>query len=817
VRLFRRVCIFVLSFIILSVSIPLIADTQTGRGHAEPSSSAKGVDMQVSIGYQGTVKEGRWFPVTFVLTNQTDRELAGELVVSVQSPWSSNRVEYAVKAQLPKETPIQLSLALPGVSLTKNNNSIRFYEGTRERGTEIKLGGGKAYLTNTLTPNNTIAIVSRDRDTLNFMPSLNQRGYSITTLPLESSALPEQALMLDALDILVLNDVASDQWGKAQVDAISNWVKGGGTLVLAGGAGYAKTAEAFAQLAPVTIQGTQAFTETTALSSYGGKPLTLAAPLTITSAVPNEGSEVLLQEAGVPLAVQKKIGHGQVIFVAFDPSLDPLASWSGSPIVWSKLLQQQLQILQQGFSSGVRVGGNSFWELQSVADMFPSIKMPHFSILLYLFLGYLLIVAPLLFFLLKRVDRREWAWWIIPTIAVISSIAIFMIGASDKSATLTHTVRSVELTGDGNGTMTGATSVFSPTGGAVKVRFGEALPLVPYSTYDGFGMTGVGDSDAAQTIYMGSGGTEIHWRDVPYWSTRKSYIDRMNVTDVGSLDALVETSGGDTSIEVTNKTLVDLTDVYVLWNTSVYQVGDLAVGASSKVMVSPMQQSSQVGYVDYGSQMFPYSNQRGKDSRERERRLVMGYMNEKLNNGNLVFSGKFMSGTNQPLIVGFTGSSEPAVEVNGKPVKSDTLTMWIQPIKLELVHGSKIGIPMGAVLPFLGASTMSERETRSDGWLGLAKGELEFEYNLPYIQKASYEKLLVEVASMPGQNLVSLMIWNEQESKWEQLTGVGPRWELQAEPFLIQGGTIKLKYVVDSETKTEATMPQIALEGTVKL
>jgi len=815
VRLFRRVIIFVLSCIILSVSIPLIADVQTGKVHAEAATGAKGIDMQVSIGYQGMVKEGRWFPATFVLTNQTNRELAGELVVSVQSPWSNNRVEYAVKAQLPKETPIQLSLALPGVSLTKNNNSIRFYEGTREKGTEIKLGKGKEYLTNTLTPNNTIAIVSRDRDTLNFMPTLNQRGYSITTLPIESSALPVQALMLDTLDILVLNDVASDQWGKAQVDAISSWVKGGGTLVLAGGAGYAKTAEAFAELAPVTIKGTQALATTAALSSYGGKPLTLTAPLTIASVEPNEGSEVLLQEAGVPLAVQKKIGHGQVIFVAFDPSLEPLASWSGSPIVWSKLLQQQLQILQQGFN-GMRMGSNSFWEMQSIADMFPSIKMPHFSTLLYLFLGYLLIVAPILFLVLKRLDRREWAWWIIPSIAVVSSIAIFMIGAADKSTTLTHTVRSVELTGDGNGTMVGATSVFSPTGGSVKVHYGEELSLVPYSTYDGFGMGGTGDNDAAQTIYMGSGGTEVHWRDVSYWSTRKAYIDRMNVSDVGSLDSKMETSGSDTAIEVTNNTHAALTDVYVLWNTSVYKVGDLGVGASGQVKVSPLQQSTQMGYIDYAGQMFPYSNRRGADSRERERRLVMGYMNEKLNNGNLVYSGNNISGANQPLIVGYTESKEPAVEVNGKPVKSDMLTLWVQPIKIELVHGSKVEIPMGTVLPFFGASTMPERDTRPDGWLGLVKGELEFEYSLPLIQQASYEKLTVEVGSLPGQNLASLMIWNEQGNKWEQLPGSVPRWELKAEPFILQGGTIKLKYVVNSESKVEATIPQIALEGTVK-
>ncbi|WJH34629.1 hypothetical protein N6H14_33565 [Paenibacillus sp. CC-CFT747] len=40
--------------------------------------------------------------------------------------------------------------------------------------------------------------------------------------------------MLDGLDMLVLNDVATDQWKPEQIEAIGSWVKRGGQLVLAG-------------------------------------------------------------------------------------------------------------------------------------------------------------------------------------------------------------------------------------------------------------------------------------------------------------------------------------------------------------------------------------------------------------------------------------------------------------------------------------------------------------------------------------------------------------------------------------------------------
>src|SRR5690606_19872311 len=47
---------------------------------------------------------------------------------------------------------------------------------------------------------------------------------------------------------------------------------------------------------------------------------------------------------------------------------------------------------------------------------------------------YMIVIVPLLYFILKRKDKREYAWGIIPLTAIIASVAIFGYGAKDRLA-----------------------------------------------------------------------------------------------------------------------------------------------------------------------------------------------------------------------------------------------------------------------------------------------------------------------------------------------------------------------------------------------
>ncbi|CAH1197724.1 hypothetical protein PAECIP111893_00914 [Paenibacillus plantiphilus] len=800
--------------IILSfVAMLTILQSLPGRTAVAAPADETGIEIQSSAGYQGEIKGQRWFPAHFTLTNRTGRELSGELVVSVLSSYNGSKSDYSVKAELPMDTPITLSLALPSSQLGKTGSLIRFFENSAESGRTVKLLGNN-YLSGTLSESNMIGIVARDPDTLNFMPMLNQKGYSIKTLPLQPEQLPEDSLQLNMLDVLLLNDVASDGLSEGQQEAITEWVSGGGTLILSGGAGYEKTAGPFQAIAPVTVQGTRTITSTDSLSSYvGGKKLVLQSPLTVSSATIGDGTAQLM-EGEVVLAAQRSMGLGKVLYVAFDPSLEPMASWGGSAGLWAKLMGKVLQNTQAGVVFNHN-GYSPYWELQSAVNMFPSINNPQFMMLLYLFLGYVFIVAPLLFVLLKRMDRREWAWWIIPTIAIISTVTIFFVGASDKNSTLAHTIRVMELNGKGEGTQFGASSVFIPTGGDVRMSFhtGQA-PLLYENADAGFsGPLGrdLSDDTSLQLVTRTDQGTEIRWNDVPYWSTRRTFLDQETVADTGQLEAAMENSDKGPILRVANKTNAGLSDVHLIWNGQVVKIGDLEIGKSGSALVPVTGAGGQQMYQDYGSQIFPYTSSSSQDTSQRERILLNVYLNSQMN------AGKF-GNTNRIVVVGFSKDTEPFFQVNGQEVKSNSVTLWAQKVDLNVLMGDQVSIMPGMIIPELKSTTIKMLDQRPNGTIIAAKGELVFSYMLPDIEDVVYDKLMIHSRSMNANpTSVKLSIWNEKQGKWAEMTGNGSSWELQsAQDYMSKDRTVLMRFDVLDDIQYEIAYPQIALEGKVK-
>ena len=93
--------------------------------------------------------------------------------------------------------------------------------------------------------------------------------------------------------------------------------------------------------------------------------------------------------------------------------------------------------MQQGYTNG----NNTYWSFQQIVDEFPSISPPNFGLLLVMFIIYMIVVAPVLYLVLRRVDKREWSWWLIPLISIICGAAIFFFGAENKRFMSTHSVQ----------------------------------------------------------------------------------------------------------------------------------------------------------------------------------------------------------------------------------------------------------------------------------------------------------------------------------------------------------------------------------------
>ena len=242
-------------------------------------------------------------------------DLKGEVVISVISPYGGMTTDYVVPVELPKETPVELTVSLPGTQLSKDNNKIRFFEGASAKGKEVAIIG-KAFLDSNGTADYTFGVLASDPDTLNFMPSLNVRGYQISVMPLTPEQLPDEASLLDYFDVLAINDVATSDWSEQQVAAITGWISKGGTLILSGGAGYSKTAKAFAAIAPVEPDGgTVSQPISPEMVNAGEAKSASAGDMTLSTGKLAAGATKLLG-GGTPIAAERKLGLGKVLYIA---------------------------------------------------------------------------------------------------------------------------------------------------------------------------------------------------------------------------------------------------------------------------------------------------------------------------------------------------------------------------------------------------------------------------------------------------------------------------------------------------------------------
>ncbi|MFX3635537.1 MAG: hypothetical protein ACE3L7_00475 [Candidatus Pristimantibacillus sp.] len=754
----------------------------------------QGIELQSSVGYQGQVKDGKWAPARLTLTNTTDKDLKGEVVVSVISSFGGNTTDYVTPVELPKGTAVELTVAIPGSQLNDKNNTVRFFKGSYKNGELIDIVKGNSYLESSMGEVYTIGVIARDPDTLNFMPSLNLKGYNLSVIPLTEDQLPEEAVLYDYFNAMVINDVATSDWSELKTNAIIDWVRKGGTLILSGGAGYGKTSQAFDAVAPVKNEGSTSLIPTKDLVSIGGTKFKSQQPITVSKGTIVEG-RTELSEGEFPLAVTRQVGLGNVVYVAFDPSLEPIASWSGSAPVYARLLQNTLIPLQPGISIN---SGNRYWNFERIVDEFPSIKPPNFSFLLWMFVIYMIIVAPVMYLILRKMDRREWTWWLVPTLSLITAVAIFYFGANDKRNLSTHTVQMVELSPTGGGVKSGAIGVFVPNGGTIKAEFDQNVHLMMYQNE---GNNGSLNLDSNNQVITNGDSTTALWDSVSYWSTRKAWFEGVALEDnSASFGISYKNVNNGMDITITNNTPSDLTHAAILMNGHTIRAGDLKKGENKTVTIplSTFNSVNNGGYYDYAQQLFSYSSNR-IDEFSRQRSLVEQYMN-----GNNGFTMQL------PLIVGFSMDHDASFTVNGNKVRADNLTMWIQKLGgMATEEDGRYSVPAGLVKPVITEKTMQRFETYGNGNMQFSKGELVMEFVLPNEKPVAYEHLKIVYNGNSNGSNVSWLIWNVSMGEWESTTTEYDN----AGHYVSASNRVRMKMVAAADA--DAMLPQITLEGAV--
>ena len=238
-------------------------------------------------------------------------------------------------------------------------------------------------------------------------------GAAPAIVPLTVADLPERAEGWGVLDRLVWQDIDSNQLSTEQFDALRHWIAAGGRLVIVGGSAGIGTLSAVPDdLLPFRPTATLDVDPSTLTTILGALPAG-AAELPAMAGARGPG-RVLASSGDRVIAAELAYGSGRVTLLGFDPTTQWLAESRSVESLWRGMLPAR-------GGDGTLLTDDS--QLVQAVYNLPLLALPPITGLLAIIGAYILIIGPINYFVLKRLDRRELAWVTMPVLVIAFAAA----------------------------------------------------------------------------------------------------------------------------------------------------------------------------------------------------------------------------------------------------------------------------------------------------------------------------------------------------------------------------------------------------------
>ena len=522
--------------------------------------AADGFTMTARALLQGHVRTGTWFAVAVDVEN-TGPTVTGELRIS---GGVDSRTRFGTPVELATGSRKQYLLYAQPPTFG-GNMTVQLVSGdavVAEAKVAVALHDQFQLVVGVVSEN-----PARVVGELDLLPG--QNGTQPTIIPLSAGDLPERIQAWSALDRLIWQDTDASSLTPGQLAALRTWVAGGGRLVIIGGTAGADALTAFPDdLLPYRPTGTIDVDPSVLRSLLGAIPAdatTLAAyggELIAGRALASSGDRVV--------AADRRFGAGSVTLLGFDPSTSWIAKGDSidTPL-WRRLLPAR---------TGGIVSLTDDSTIVSAVSNLPSLALPPIGGLLVLLFGYILLVGPVNYLVLRRLDRREWAWVTVPALILVFTVGSFGIGSLLRgSEVIVHEVAIVRgAPGTDQATVQSYLGIFSPSRATFQVAVpGDALLAAPMNG-DMFGSGTAGALDILQ-------GDPSRIRDlsVGFGSLRTVRAEAATTGPV--IEGELRLEDGRILGTITNRSNLTIHAPAVVLGSSAVQLKDLAPGETADV------------------------------------------------------------------------------------------------------------------------------------------------------------------------------------------------------------------------------------------
>jgi hypothetical protein len=448
------------------------------------------------------------------------------------------------------------------------------------------------------------------------------------------------------------------------------WIAGGGRLIIAGGTTGPSSLSTFPDdLLPYRPTSTSDVAPASLNALLGELP-DGATDLPALAGTLTEGRS-LAAVGDQTVAAERTYGSGKITIVGFDPTAAWLKGTSVAENLWRRLIPSR--------ASGGPVAGDDSQIVQAASQL-PSLALPPIGGLIVLLGGYILLIGPINYLVLRRLDKREWAWITMPALIVAFAVGAYGFGTLLRGSDLI--INEVAIVRGAPGATEGLAQayfgVFSPTRGSYQLRVpGGALLSSPVSG-DFF------SSDGTQASLDVLQGDPARVRDLGVGFGSLRTVRAESVVTVPLIETDLRLQDSRLLGTVTNKSNERLLAPAVVLGGTVAKLSDLAPGATAKVDVAMQaaQPGQQLSDRIVGPVVFGDPRQLGEDSaRQYARHTIIDQLSFDPNFG---FTGQLPA--DGAVVLAWADHDLIPVEIEGQVPRRMGNVLWFIPSDIT-VHG----------------------------------------------------------------------------------------------------------------------------------
>lgn len=526
-----------------------------------PARAASAVEIEARALVGGRYEVGGWLALSVALANEGE-PTSGYLVAGTSLGSVRRFVEMPAGARKVVMLYVQPEAFQRQVTVTYDEPNGRVDATTEVRVFEQS--------------NDQVAVVGDGTGTLR--PQLFGGGEFSGPEPiaLGASDIPERPEPLGGLSAIVWAGDSS-LLNENQRRAMERWIGDGGQLIVLGGGDWQARTDAFADLLPLDdIAGVDDVPQAAFAAWSGEAEAPLESATVSTGRVRDGALPLVTTDDGEILVSMRPVGAGRVILVGSDLATDEFRAWPGSQRLWSRLLPTNAA-LEQFFGGQIPIRQELENSMNGALSTLPALDVPPAELLLLVIVAYILLIGPVSYFVLRRVDRRELAWVTAPLLVVLFTACSYGIGRTMKGGDVLVNEISVIRTAAEGGSATVDTfaGIVSPDRSTYDLTVEADALIGQLARTDGLARSS-SDVEIDQ-------GEPAHLRGLTipvfgFESVRATGI----VEHDAALDVTWSTRDGEVIGTVTNTSDVEIDDVAYISSVGGERIGDLAPGTSAE-------------------------------------------------------------------------------------------------------------------------------------------------------------------------------------------------------------------------------------------